>query len=140
MTLFKYLTRDELCSLPNPAGPLVAKMPSSLFRLPMTWSSLGTLPPAAVTPCGRFKHYTVEEKARIGKRAAECGITSEHSKCLWHVHTIDNSFVKYTVFGMVIQGNIVPQKFCYTVLIPEGKCLKSWICIFDSYIPLSARL
>jgi hypothetical protein len=62
MALYKYLKKTATdCPLPDPEGPLSISVPSSAIK----------------TEVGRpYKNYTAKEKAKVAKRAVECGVTS----------------------------------------------------------------
>ena len=86
MALYKYfkpaaaqVTGKDECPLPDPEGPLSTKVPCSSIQAaneevrPVLLESAGT---GRSQKRGHYKHYTADEKARIAKRAAECGVTS----------------------------------------------------------------
>ena len=81
MALYKYFSRANSSSLPDPSGPLSAKMPSSSISAAnkMVQPILDRLKDGATSTTtrkkhGHYKHFSAEEKARIAKRAAECGV------------------------------------------------------------------
>jgi transposase-like protein len=78
MALFKYLKKTATdCPLPDPEGPLSIRVPSSAIK---------TANQEVVTVIqeegsrkkkrGPYKNYTAKEKAKVAKRAVECGVTS----------------------------------------------------------------
>jgi hypothetical protein len=78
MALFKYLIKTATdCPLPDPEGPLSIRVPSSAIK---------TANQEVVTVIqeegsrkkkrGPYKNYTAKEKAKVAKRAVECGVTS----------------------------------------------------------------
>ena len=76
MALLKYL-KKKVTVLPKPDGPLSECMPSAAIS--SANNEVKDLVDA--TPCdsrkqGPYQNYTDKEKARIGKRAAEFGVTN----------------------------------------------------------------
>ena len=83
MSLLKYLkvipklSRDqEHPDLPDPTGPLSIKIPSSTIATVNAKVVTAIERPTANGKRGPYTHLTPEEKYRIGKRAAEFGVTS----------------------------------------------------------------
>lgn len=76
MALLRYFKRDDSKAvLPNPEGPLSSSMPSSRIK------AANDLVEPLVTKQdsrsrGRYECFTEEEKALIGKRACEVGVTN----------------------------------------------------------------
>ena len=81
MALYKYFAPAKP-SLPKPDGPLSAVVPSSSIAAAnkeVTKVLEEELDQKDATPKsahGEYEHFTPEEKARIGKRAAEHGVTA----------------------------------------------------------------
>ena len=81
MSLLKYF-QSTSSKLPKPVGPLSTIIPSPSIAAankevrkvlqPDKSGELDTVPSIApITSRGTYQHFTAEEKARIGKRAAE---------------------------------------------------------------------
>ena len=78
MALYKYFKKQE-GPLPNPEGPLSSKIPSSSIRAANQEVKPLLVPDQAVGKTqkrGQYKKYTAQEKAKVAKRAAECGVTN----------------------------------------------------------------
>ena len=72
MVVLKYLR--EKAVLPNPNGPLLDCMPSAaIFSANKEVKDLVDATPSDSRKRGPYQNYTDEEKAQIGKRAAEFG-------------------------------------------------------------------
>ena len=82
MSLLKYFQPSP--ALPKPQGPLSKVMPSSsiaaaneevkrVLEIEEKKSDPGSNPATKRSP---YQHFTPEEKLLIGKREAECGVTS----------------------------------------------------------------
>ena len=74
MALYKYFKKAS--SLPDPEGPLSAEMPSSSILAAN--KELEGVKESSNTgkKRGQYKHYTASEKAKVAKRATECGVTN----------------------------------------------------------------
>ena len=81
MALYKYFAPAKP-SLPKPDGPLSAVVPSSSIAAAKK-EVTKVLEEELDTPKsarGEYEHFTPEEKAQIGKRAAEHGVTATFPK------------------------------------------------------------
>ena len=77
MSLLKYFQPSS--TLPKPEGRLCAVMPSSSIAAANKVKQIldkANKPEENLAKCGAYEHFTPEEKAQIGKRAAEYGVTA----------------------------------------------------------------
>ena len=76
MALLKYL-RKKATVLPNPDGPLSDRMPSvAISSANNEMKDLVNATPSDSRKRGPYHNYTDEDRALIGKRAAEFGVTN----------------------------------------------------------------
>ena len=97
MSLLKYFERSNL-TLPKPCGPLLTVLPSSTITA--TNKEVKQVLKRSKTPGaskrGEYEHFTPEEKAQIGQRAAECGVTAsiQHFSKVFPGRSLKESSVK----------------------------------------------
>ena len=80
MALFKYFKKsptDQASHLPDPEGALSSRVPSSAIRAAnKEVMTVVQEESRKKQKHGLYKNYTAEEKAKVAKRDAECGVTS----------------------------------------------------------------